>query len=140
MLIAWSLNALACALGALLGARALLDPKWAARFVRLKADEQGGGFAEFRATYGGMFAGVHGVALILTLVWLYTEEYVLGAIATGASAVLCAAWAGAAFGRGVSMLSDGTRTKFNQVSLAFEVIVSLAIGAPWLFWLLGVGY
>jgi hypothetical protein len=64
---------------------------------------------------------------------------VLGAIATGAAAVLCAGWAGAAFGRGVSMLRDGTRTRFNQFSTVFEVVVSLAIGAPWFFWMLGVG-
>ena len=66
MLIAWLLNALALGFGAALGLRALLDPKWAARFVRLKPDEQGGGEAEFRATYGGVFLFTHAVALFFT--------------------------------------------------------------------------
>src|SRR5690242_20363139 len=52
-LLAWSLNALALAFGAYLGLRGLFDPNWAAKLVRLKPDERGGGFAEFRATYGG---------------------------------------------------------------------------------------
>ncbi len=37
---AWGLSALALLFGAALGARALIDPQWAAKFVRLKADEQ----------------------------------------------------------------------------------------------------
>ena len=55
MLLAWGLCVLGLAFGGALGLRALFDPKWAARLVRLKADEQGGGQAEFRATYGGVF-------------------------------------------------------------------------------------
>jgi hypothetical protein len=50
MLFAWLLNALMLSFGAALGARALIDPHWASRFVRLKPDDQDGGFAEFRAT------------------------------------------------------------------------------------------
>ena len=56
-LVAWCLSALALAFGAYLGARGLFDPHWAQKLVRLKPDEQGGGFAEFRATYGGVFLG-----------------------------------------------------------------------------------
>ncbi|MEZ6023568.1 MAG: hypothetical protein R3C16_09220 [Hyphomonadaceae bacterium] len=135
--LAWTICALALLAGALLGARALLKPHWAARFVRLTPDHQGGGFAEFRATYGGVFLGAHAAALLFTLVWLYTEEYSLGVLATGASAVLAAAWVGSAFGRGLSMLSDNTRTRFNTYSAVVEVVLGLAIGAPWLVWLLG---
>ncbi|MBS0384976.1 MAG: hypothetical protein JSS00_06470, partial [Proteobacteria bacterium] len=58
-LAAWCLSALALGFGALLGARGLIDPRWAQRLVRLQPDERGGGFAEFRATYGGLFFGLH---------------------------------------------------------------------------------
>lgn len=136
MLIAWLLNALALAGGAALGFRALIDPNWAARFVRLKADEQGGGFAEFRATYGGVFAGAHVVALLLTLIWLSNNEYVVGVAATGASAVLATAWGGAAFGRALSMWRDNTKTRFNVTSACVEAGFAIGIGAPWVVWLL----
>lgn len=134
MTFLWVLNALALAFGALLGARALLDPKWAARFVRLKADEQGGGFAEFRATYGGVFLGVHAIALIMTLMYLGAGEYVVGVAATGAAAALAAGWAGASGGRILSMLLDGADTKFNRLSAAVEAVLALAIAAPWIGW------
>ena len=134
MTFLWVLNALALAFGVGLGARGLFDPKWAARFVRLKADEQGGGFAEFRATYGGLFAGVHVVALIMTLMYLTAGEYVVGVAATGAAAALAAGWAGASGGRVLAMLLDGADTKFNRTSAAVEAALAVAIAAPWLGW------
>lgn len=136
MLIAWLLNALALAAGAALGARALFDPNWAARFVRLKADDQGGGFAEFRATYGGVFLALHLVALLLTLRYLLAGGAVIGVCATGAAAAISAAWGGAAFGRLVSMWRDKTDTRFNRLSAGVEVGMSLAIGLPWIVWAL----
>lgn len=36
MIVAWAVNLLALAFGAGLGARALIDPAWAARLVRLR--------------------------------------------------------------------------------------------------------
>lgn len=136
-LVAWILNALGLLFGAALGARGLFDPRWAQRLVRLQPDEQGGGFAEFRATYGGVFLGLHVAALLLTVKWLFGGEAVLGAAAIGAAAVIAMAWLGAAFGRVLSMARDGTRTRFNQFSAGLELAVVLAIGAPWLAWLLG---
>ncbi len=136
MLFAWGLNVIALALGAALGARALIDPKWAARFVRLKADEQGGGFAEFRATYGGVFLGLHLAALLLALRYLLSGGALVGVVAAGASAALCAGWAGAAFGRFVSMVRDRTDTKFNRISCGVELAMALAIGMPWFVWAL----
>ncbi|MDZ4692576.1 hypothetical protein [Terricaulis sp.] len=136
MLFAWGLNVLALCLGAALGARALIDPKWAARFVRLKADEQGGGFAEFRATYGGVFLGLHLAALLLALRYLLSGGALVGVVAAGASAALCAGWAGAAFGRFVSMVRDRTDTKFNRISCGVELAMALAIGMPWFVWAL----
>jgi hypothetical protein len=138
MIVAWILNALALAFGAVLGARALIDPRWAQRLVRLKPDERGGGEAEFRATYGGVFFFSHAAALYLTLTWLTVGgEYVLGVAASGASFVLAAAWAGACFGRLMAIWRDGVRTKFNTYSAATEAGMALCIGAPWALWVLG---
>jgi hypothetical protein len=137
MLLAWILNALALALGGGLGARALIDPHWASRFVRLKPDEQPGGFAEFRATFGGMILFVHLAALVLTLRYLLAGGALVGVVATGASAAVSAAWGGAAFGRFVSMWRDKTDTKFNRLSVCVEIAMALAIGLPWLVWFFG---
>jgi len=138
MIIAWVLNALALAAGALLGARGFIDPKWAQKLVRLQPDQQGGGFAEFRATYGAMFAAMHVVALFFTLKWVMGGEYVLGVAAAGASAVIAAGWGGTAIGRAISMWRDGARTRFNELSTMIEAAMSLAIGGPWLLWLFGL--
>ncbi len=136
MVLAWGLHVLALCFGAYLGARGLLDPRWASRLVRLQADEQGGGFAEFRATYGGVFLGLHGMALLLTLYWLMSSAPSMGAIAAGASLPIAIAWAGAAFGRIVSIWRDKADTHFNRASAGVEVAVAVAIGAPWAVWLL----
>lgn len=136
MIFAWGLSALALLFGAALGVRALIDPEWAAKFVRLKADEQGGGFAEFRATYGGVFLGLHLVALVFTLFFLLGGEYVIGVCATGATAAIAAGWAGAAFGRVIAMWRDGADTSFNRMSAGVEIAMAFAIGMPWLVWFL----
>jgi len=136
MLFAWGVSALALTFGAALGVRALIDPNWAAKFVRLKADEQGGGFAEFRATYGGVFLGLHLVALLFTLIYLWGGEYVIGVCATGAGAAVSAGWAGAALGRVISMWRDGADTKFNRMSAGVEIAMAFAVGMPWLVWFL----
>lgn len=134
MTVLWIVNALALAFGTALGARALIDPQWAARFVRLKADEQGGGFAEFRATYGAAMLAAHLVGLAMTSMYLGAGEYVVGVAATGAAAALAAAWAGACGGRVLAMLLDGADTKFNRLSAAVEAALALAIAAPWIGW------
>jgi hypothetical protein len=137
MTIAWLLNALGLGLGAALGLRALLNPKWAARFVRLKPDEQGGGEAEFRATYGGVFLFTHAAALFFTLSYLYGGASIIGLCATGAAAVLSAGWAGSAAGRFFSIWRDGVRTPFNLFCAFAEIALALAIGAPWIIWVVG---
>ena len=134
MTFLWVVNALALAFGAALGARGLLDPKWASRFVRLRADEQGGGFAEFRATYGGVFLMMHLAALVLTLRYLLAGGYLVGVVATGAAAALAAGWAGASGGRILSMLLDRTDTRFNRLSAGVEAAMALAIAGPWIGW------
>lgn len=137
MLVAWGLNALALVFGAFLGARGLLDPHWAAKLVRLKEDEQGGGFAEFRATYGGVFLGLHIAALYLTYGYLRGGALLSGVMAAGAAFALALGWAGAASGRLVSMWRDpGANTKFNRLSVLVEATMAVLIGAPWALWLL----
>ncbi len=136
MAFAWWLSIAGLAFGAVLGARALIDPKWAARFVRLKADEQGGGFAEFRATYGAVMLGIHSVAALLALRYVVSGEHVVGVAATGALAVLAAGWAGAAFGRALAIWRDaGCNTAFNRMSAAIEAALALVIAGPWALWL-----
>lgn len=136
-LLAWCLSALALAFGAFLGARGLIDPRWAQKLVRLQADEQGGGFAEFRATYGGLFLGLHLAALLFVLMWIVRGGALVGVVATGACAVIAAAWAGTAFGRAVSMWRDQTATRFNLFSAGLEAVIAIIIGAPWLLWSAG---
>lgn len=136
MIVAWLLSAAALLVGAGLGARALIDPDWAAKFVRLKADEQGGGQAEFRATYGGVFFALHAAALLLTFYYLMGGEYVIGVCATGASAAIAAGWAGSAFGRAIAIWRDGADTKFNRMSAGVEAAMAFAIAMPWLVWFL----
>lgn len=133
-LLAWIFNVIALLFGAVLGARGLIDPQWAARFVRLKPDEQGGGFAEFRATYGGVFALSHAVALVFSVKWLFGGEFMFGLYAAAASAPLAAAWAGSCGGRVLSMWRDGTRTRFNVMSATVEALIALAIASPWFLW------
>jgi hypothetical protein len=134
-LLVWLLNMAALAFGAFLGARALFDPHWGARLVRLKADDERlGGFAEFRATYGGLFAASHGLAFLLSAHWVLSGAFVTGAYAAGAALVLGAAWVGTGAGRALSMARDNTATSFNKLSLAVEVATGLLIASPWIFW------
>jgi hypothetical protein len=137
MIIAWVLNALALGFGGALGLRALFNPKWAARFARLRPDEQGGGEAEFRATYGGVFFFTHAAALFFTLKYLGGGSHVIGVCATGAAAVLSAGWAGSAAGRFFAIWRDGVRTRFNLLCAVAEIALALAVGAPWIVWVLG---
>jgi hypothetical protein len=136
MIFAWGVSALALLAGVGLGARALWDPAWAAKLVRLKADEQGGGQAEFRATFGGVFLGLHLVALLFTLLYLKSGAYVIGVCATGASAAIAAGWGGAAFGRAIAIWRDGADTQFNRLSIGIEITMAVAIAMPWLVWFL----
>ena len=136
-LVAWCLSALALGFGAWLGLRGLITPRWAQKLVRLEPDQQGGGFAEFRATYGGLFLGLHGAALFFALSWIVFGGALIGVLATGACAVIAAAWGGAAFGRALSMLRDHTYTRFNLGSALFEAVLAIIIAAPWFVWSVG---
>jgi hypothetical protein len=115
---------LACVVGAGMGLYAMVNPGWGAKLVRLQpAEGTAGGFAEFRATYGGLFAFSHLGAL-------------LGVLATGPSfsAIFCfplaAGWVGAGVGRLMSIAFDGTGTKFNTASVIFEFAMGIALFLP----------
>lgn len=113
--------------GAALGLGAMIAPEWASGVVRLKADaEKGGGFSEFRATYGGLLLAIHAVALAI----------VLATPAAGSALVvmpIAAGWLGAAAGRAVSLALDRAKLGNHRIIpiwMATEVALALAIGAP----------
>jgi hypothetical protein len=133
-LIAWLANILALVFGAGLGLRGLIDPHWAARLVRLQPDQQGGGFAEFRATYGGVFFGLHAAALAFSAAWVWNGALPIGLCALGASTALAAGWFGAAFGRALAMWRDRAMTPFNVKSALVEALACALIAAPWATW------
>ena len=127
------LTGIAAALGALMGLAALIVPRWAANVVRLTASEtKPGGWAEFRALYGGGFLLVHG-SVLLTIAMMAQagrNSVVAAGFAVGAL------WLGMAIGRTVSVLADHkahqTRTPLNLFSIPFEIVMGLALWAPWL--------
>lgn len=123
----------AAVIGALLGLVALVWPAKAAEIVRLRPDrDAAGGFAEFRATYGGLLLMAH-LAVLLAIVM---REQAGMASVIGASFAVGAGWLGATIGRALSMLVDQrehqTRTGYNTFSTLFELALALALLAPWL--------
>ena len=111
-------------IGAGLGLGALVSPAWAAKFVRMQAEpERPDGYAEFRATFGGVFLFLH--LAFLTSVFL-------DAGVIGAAAVLSFGWGGAAVGRILSLLLDGgaVRTRHNYVSIIVELAAAIAFALP----------
>jgi hypothetical protein len=122
-------------IGAGMGLYAMLNPGWAAKLVRLREDQPGGA-AEFRGTYGGLFLGAHGAALALMIPFSREIED-LGGVPThwalmGALAACAMMWLGTSFGRALSVALDRTGGAFNYGSIAFEIAVGLMIAAPWL--------
>ncbi|WP_421785717.1 DUF4345 family protein [Hyphobacterium sp.] len=111
-------------LGAGLGLGALISPRWAAKLVRMQADPaRPEGYAEFRATFGGVFLFLH----LAFLVAIYLGQGVIGA-----AAVLSFGWGGAAFGRILSMILDGAkvRTRHNIVSVVVELAAAAGFALP----------
>lgn len=99
------LNMLGAAFTFGLGAMALIRPGLAAAFTGIRP-EGALGVSEIRATYGGLF-------------------FALGAFAIHSSSevvfmVLGVAWLGAAAGRALSVLVDGSRGARNLAGIVFE--------------------
>jgi hypothetical protein len=123
----------AAVIGALLGLFSLLVPAKAATIVRLQPDLAApGGFAEFRATYGGLLLFAHLAVLLAILMQAQAGM----ASVIGTAFAVGAGWIGAAIGRALSMAADHgeyrTRTGYNLFSTGFELALGLALLAPWL--------
>lgn len=127
---------IACVIGLGLGLLGLFAPSIAARIVRLQPDPAfPDGAAEFRASFGGLFIGVHGLTLALL-----TFDVMAGAIPF-ASVIACAVaaslWLGTAFGRLAAIaVSPVARTGYQAAAVIFETVLGLALCAPLAAWLL----
>lgn len=132
MSVAHVLAALAAAIGALMGLMSLTVPRWGANLVRLAPHpDMEGGWAEFRASYGGALVLAHG-AVLLTL--MMSGQAGAGAV-MGASFAVGLYWLGMAIGRAISMVFDAdqnTRTRYNAAAIVFEAMMGLALCAPFL--------
>ncbi len=123
--IVFYISAGTLAFGAGLGVKGMLDPMWAGRLVRLQPENgQPEGYAEFRATFGGMFLGLHLAALAFLVFW--GED-----AGVAACSILAAGWWFTALGRYLSYSMDSNTQHSHVVrSVAIEVIIGLAI-AVW---------
>tara|TARA_R110001599_G_scaffold14486_5_gene62978 strand:+ start:2626 stop:3042 length:417 start_codon:yes stop_codon:yes gene_type:complete len=127
------ISLLALGFGAVLGVTALISPSWASGVVRLVEDpdpEKPGGYSEFRATFGGFFMLSHMMTAALLLTVSKSDVNVLSILVV---LPLAAAWVGAAFGRTVSLLLDGSKNRTKgmiPVWIPMEFLVGLAIAAP----------
>lgn len=97
-----------------MGLLGLVAPRRAAMLVRLR-ESAPEGFAEFRATYGGLFVGLGLVPLLSAA----PEAYLVAA----------AGWGGAAAGRLVSMWLDGAHWQHNLGGLVLEASFAVALAA-----------
>ncbi len=126
------ISGIAAVIGGGLGLGSLINPAWGAKVVRLQPSSQPGGWAEFRATYGGGLLLLHGAVLLA--IAMQAQAGMASVMATGFAAG--AAWLGMGFGRATSILLDHdkhqTRTGYNIFSVGFEFVVGLALMAPWL--------
>lgn len=114
---------LAAGLGAALGLKALLDPDWAGRLVRLQPDPaRREGRAELRAMYGGGFLAVNGFAG--AALWLAPSAGAWAAAAAGAL------WLGLGVVRLAFLRADAAATRYNIVGAAFELAMAAALFAP----------
>jgi hypothetical protein len=122
--IALWISAFALLLGTLLGLKGWFDPRWGADLVRLQAQpDKPEGVAEFRATFGGMFAGLHVAALVLLLT---------GSADAGAAAcwVIVAGWWGTAVARIWSLAADApARHPFVRQSILIEIVAGALVAA-----------
>ena len=128
----WILAGIAAGVGTAMGLLSLINPRWGASVVRLAPDPRWkGGWAEFRASYGGALVVLHG-AVLLTIAMSFQAG--AGAV-MGASFAASCYWLGMAIGRIVSIIADRekeTATGYNMGGVAFELVLAAALGAPFL--------
>lgn len=124
---------IAALIGCFMGGASLLVPRWGASVVRLKPDPRWkGGWSEFRASYGGAFFLGHAAVLMTFAMRSQASDAAL----MGTGFAMGALWIGMAIGRAVSMVADDktyeTRTLYNYAAVGFELLMGLALWAPFL--------
>lgn len=108
---------LGCLMGVGLGLFAIVRPHGAARLVGIAIDGTlPHSVSEVRATYGGVFAGGHALALAAG------HEMAFLTLACG--------WGAAALVRAVSMAADRAVNGPNAAGTAFEAVTALLLAAP----------
>jgi hypothetical protein len=116
------ISAATLAFGAGLGLKGLFDPRWAGKLVRLQPENgQPEGFAEFRSTLGGMFLGLHLVALLFVI---------FGGSQAGVAAcvILAAGWLFTAVGRFMALkMDEDCNHSHVKTSIGIEVVAGLLI-------------
>ena len=110
--LAWSSAAVTILFGLIM----LFLPRIGLRILRLQpVPSHPEAVAEARATMAGFYLGVGISCIVLAQIWLY--------LALGLS------WLFTAFGRIVSMLSDGANTPYNWISVIIELaLAGMALG------------
>ncbi len=112
---------IALSFGGFAGLIALVNPKGISSTLRLQAEpRKPGGFAEFRATFGGVFFMIHlvGFGMILSVNPAY-QIYVAAPIAAG--------WLGAALARLLSLVVDKAENGeggINRYWVVLEFVVA----------------
>ena len=118
------LTLIGLAFGVFAGFIALFRPQAIANTLRLQpAPGKPGGFAEFRATFGGVFFMIHLTAFVLVL-------HLGQPISTFAVLPIAMGWYGAALGRSASMLFDMEQNGeggINRYWVGLELIVGTLI-------------
>lgn len=105
--LAWSVAAFTV----LLGACALFAPRLTLRVLRLENEpSRASGVSSVRAQLGGFYVGIGLGAILFAQPLVYM--------------VLGLAWALAAFGRLVSMMSDGANTLYNWLCLMVAIVLA----------------
>jgi uncharacterized membrane protein HdeD (DUF308 family) len=110
--LAWSSAAVTILFGLIM----LFLPRLGLRILRLQpVPSHPEAVSEARATMAGFYLGVGISCIVMAQIWLY--------LALGLS------WLFTAFGRMVSMLSDGGNTPYNWISVIIELaLATMALG------------
>lgn len=127
MTIAEIIALIGLALGSLSGLRALLQPQWIADVLKLQADPgRPGGYAEFRASFGGLFLLMH----LFGIFMMVSDGGFHGAIV---AATISMGWWGAAIGRTISLVADNAQNGeggINKIWIFLEIVIGSMLLAP----------